>query len=861
MLSIFGNAVSEESPLSTRSETILKVAMQDDIKTRNILASNDVWTSKVLWRCYDSVLNEDPDTHKLLPHIALGTDNRTKNNRLDEDEIGLFGNDPGEPYNVTVFYNFHNIFFHDGMQMKVEDILASYHIYALHPRWCSDLCCLMDKNGLDGNFSSTRYLFVWEVNDGDDDDLTSALHFQLQEDFALFYKETLSIPIFPRHIWEGTGSGIHEDFGKIIDEEGQGVPPDKGGFDINKALAWDIVDDSHVIGSGPFKFEKWEKGAYIKIERYAKYSYKKPNIDGILFRIYRTTDAAVMALSGGEVDYIAWSIPADYIPDLMGVENIGLSYADELGFFYLSFNMRKPDFGYDENGNDIGKAFRKAVAHCVDKKTIVTTMLQNFGTVADGPISPTNEFWYNDSLPQYDLDIEKAKVILDNAGILDKDGDGWRELPTLGDAAFEILTPPYRDPFRRIARLTIATNMQNAGINVVSKPTAFGEIVRRIDARDFDMYILGWSIGSTDPDFLYSFFHSGNAEKGNNYPGYNNSTFDEKILASRKEMNETKRQKLIKECQGILAEDLPYIVLYFRQNVEAYRADNFVNWTLSPSGTIFNSWSLLGIHKPYEKFLHATISTASAVISNGTAEVVVKIRDQDGNSIQGAKVYLQVENSMNSNLTGALYPASGMTDINGRFYATFKAPYVPPYSKGGSDQTILIYVRKEGETWGAIKDRYNLASITSTPIIIKPAQSKFLCVSIKTDFDLIPSRSTIFLDVLITDQDNLRVDGAQINVSTEPAAALFPQNGSITNGEIRISFTAPKVSNDTIFIVEVHAAKIGYEKADQTIEILVLAQEDPINRNMDAQSVISIFVIMAITTIIYTRKKKMVVRK
>src|SRR3990172_1803286 len=142
-----------------------------------------------------------------------------------------------------------------------------------------------------------------------------------------------------------------------------------------------------------------------------------------------------------------------------------------------------------------------------------------------------------------------------------------------------------------------AAAMQSGGINVVSKPLAFGEIVARLDARTFDQYILGWRIGGTDPDYLFSFWDSSNAAGGQNYPGFNNATFDTTIRASRAELNRTLRHDLIFTAQDILADARPYEVLYYRTNIEGYRNDRFVNWTVS-SGTIWNYWSLLGIRPP-----------------------------------------------------------------------------------------------------------------------------------------------------------------------------------------------------------------------------------------------------------------------
>ena len=900
------NLAVAEQP-KTRADLILKVAMQDDMKTRNILGSGDVWTSNVLWRCFDGVMNENPKTDELVPYVAqCSGDRHGVLFGCDYDPTYTNPKDPLDHYNphkVTVTYDFTNVKFHDGVQVTIDDVLASYQIVALHPKWNSDLACLMDNNGEPGsNFTATHWLWIEKVDYEPANPMEAKLTFRLQKDFAMFYRWTLSMFLLPRHVWEGTGkiwdagnnmwiTDVHKEgckpnednFGKTIDEKGHGVPLGEGGFDINKALAWDIRDDSHVIGNGPFKFKEWMLGQYAKIEKYEEHFYMKPNIDGILFKIYKTTDAAVMALKGGDVDYVAWSIPPDYIPDLMGLENIGLSSAAEPGFFYLAFNMRKKDFGYDstlednpatpEDESDFGKPFREATAHCIDKKTIVTTLLQNFGMIADGPVSPANTLWFNHSLPTYPPDVDKAKYILETAGYTRQDpskpaGPGnWWYLPTIGYKQFEILTPPADyDPIRSAAGLMIATQMQAAGINVVSKPTAFGEIVRRIDARDFDMYILGWSIGGTDPDYLYSFFYSGNAEAGQNYPGYADEEFDRAILDSRAEMNETKRVELIKECQGILAKDLPYNVLYYRQNIEAYRSDRFTNWTLSSKGSLYNYWSLMGIKSPSTHWLRSTVSTTSAVISEGTAKVVVTIKDQDQNPVEGAMVYLEIENPANSTLTGTIDPTSGTTNLNGEFSTIYTAPYVP---QGTGDQTVLIYVRKSNETWGATYTdggiEYDPAEASLTAIVVKPAGSKFLALAVTAEYDIVESGGMTTLSIVVTDQDSTYltpslVDNAVVNISVQSPASVEPSYGTTVSGTMgEITFTAPSsVSVDTYFEITIEATKTGYDNAVQTMKIDVLRPHIPDGEGwgIPGPSILLLIAAIAVGTIAYNQFRR-----
>ncbi|MCK5547728.1 MAG: hypothetical protein KAI64_01850, partial [Thermoplasmata archaeon] len=199
---------------------ILKVATKDEMKTKNILNANDEWTSKVLSPVYDTVLKIDKVTGDPLPHILVGLETNG-NTGLQSDERVLPPVSPGflpaamhdsEPtqadpnkHDVIAYYDFTGVKFHDGEQVDVLDVLLSYHFVALHPNWYTGIAPLMDQCGLVGNYSNNRWLYVWDVSSmfsDDSNDKTSALRFHITCNYALLWIDTMSVPIFPQHIWE-----------------------------------------------------------------------------------------------------------------------------------------------------------------------------------------------------------------------------------------------------------------------------------------------------------------------------------------------------------------------------------------------------------------------------------------------------------------------------------------------------------------------------------------------------------------------------------------------------------------------------------------------------------------------------------
>ncbi len=118
-----------------------------------------------------------------------------------------------------------------------------------------------------------------------------------------------------------------------------------------------------------------------------------PHVPNVIYNIYGTQDAAVLALASGEVDFLLNSLGLqrglrDQVvgnPDLDAFQN------PSNGCRYLAFNMRK-------SPND-SKEFRQAVATLIDKEYITGNVLQNTAIPVYGMVPEGNTFWYNPDAP------------------------------------------------------------------------------------------------------------------------------------------------------------------------------------------------------------------------------------------------------------------------------------------------------------------------------------------------------------------------------------------------------------------------------------------------------------------------------
>ena len=97
--------------------------------------------------------------------------------------------------------------------------------------------------------------------------------------------------------------------------------------------------------------------------------------------------------------------------------------------------------------------------------------------------------------------------------------------------------------------------------------TFFADII----AGNFQMYSARWVGGTDDPDFFNLVFHSKMVPmKGANRGHYSNPRVDELIDFARQELDMEKRKQAYQEIQRIVAEELPYVSLYYRDNVCVY---------------------------------------------------------------------------------------------------------------------------------------------------------------------------------------------------------------------------------------------------------------------------------------------------
>lgn len=306
------------------------------------------------------------------------------------------------------------------------------------------------------------------------------------------------------------------------------------------------------IGSGPFKFDKWEDGQYVRVVAFDDYHEGRPYLDSITYRIIPDADALLTALATGDIHY--YTVPAsDYETVLEWEANGQLKIESGLALSYtfLGYNLRNDLFK--------DKSVRQAITHAIDREAIVASVMNGDGEVAHVPESPLS--WaYDENVTKFEYDVEKAKSMLADAGwtagsdgILEKDGKRF---------SFSLKTNQ-GNKIREDIAVVVQEQLAQIGIEVKPEIMEWSAFLADVNppAWNFDAIILGWAL-STDPDPT-AIFHSKEIEEGLNFVAYSNPEADALMDKNMQTMDRDERAEFIKQAKGLIAEDQPYTFLYY----------------------------------------------------------------------------------------------------------------------------------------------------------------------------------------------------------------------------------------------------------------------------------------------------------
>jgi peptide/nickel transport system substrate-binding protein len=433
---------------------------------------------------------------------------------------------------LTWTFHLHEATWHDGQPLTADDVVFTVDYMTTGP--AADSPTLpVSPAGLE-NVTSVTAL----------DERT--VEFQLAEPSAAFEGAVARrMMIVPRHIWED------------VDEPNR--------FQGEQAL----------IGSGAYRLiDIDQESGSLLYEANDDFWLGPPLVRRLEFV---PAPDEIQALQRGELSIgevgTEDAVPDELLDALAADERLEVLRAPGDWNLALHFNL-DAGFPFDD------VRFRHAVALAIDRQDLVERMLFGRGSPGStGALAPAHT-WTAPDLPTYDRDLEGAEALLDDLGLVDADGDGFREMP---DGSALDITLNASNRFSALTPELIQEYLRDVGIRITP------QILDRAASDEagvegaYTMALHGYGGLMDDPDGLRARFSSRLSSRSfSKAHGYANEQFDDLADRQISAVDVQERMDLVHQMQHIIAEDLPVLSLYVPDRVAFYDTTMFDAWYQTP---------------------------------------------------------------------------------------------------------------------------------------------------------------------------------------------------------------------------------------------------------------------------------------
>jgi peptide/nickel transport system substrate-binding protein len=274
----------------------------------------------------------------------------------------------------------------------------------------------------------------------------------------------------------------------------------------------------------------------------------------VKFRIVPEATVRALELRKGTADIELTSLSPDMVPVLARAPYLEVTEQPGTIFGYIGINLEDPVLSHRE--------IRQALAYATDRETIIKYLWRGQAQLANG-LLPPNHWAYERDVPQYDYNPARAETLLDRAGYV-RTGNGHPRLKLTLKTSTEELS--------RLTGAALQDQWRRVGIELELRPLEFATLLADASRGDFQLCYLRWVGANNDPDIFEYVFHSRKIPpNGANRGHYRNPRLDVLLDAIRVENNRENRIRLCSEVQKIIAEDLPYLPLWFTDNIAGHR--------------------------------------------------------------------------------------------------------------------------------------------------------------------------------------------------------------------------------------------------------------------------------------------------
>jgi peptide/nickel transport system substrate-binding protein len=364
-----------------------------------------------------------------------------------------------------------------------------------------------------------------------------------------------------------------------LEKSAVGIVPADGGGDFGQ----------RPIGTGPFRFVSQKQEEEVVLERNENYfgaakqgtlntavaevgapgsqrsgSATDEAIRKVTFRIVPDAIVRALELRKGSADVEMSSLSPDMVAVLAEREELQLTEMPGTNFAYLGVNL--------EDALLRKKEVRQALAYATDRESLVKYLLRGQARLASGILAP-NHWAYEGAVRKYEYDPHEAERLLDAAGY-SRGANGVRMHLTL-----KVTTQEQA----RLLGAAIQDQWKTVGVDLEVRPLELATLFADLTKGNFQLSYSSWIGANNDPDIFDLVFSSKRfPPNGSNRGHYRNDRVDELIAGMKAESDRAKRKEFCSELQKIVAEDLPYVPLWYTDVVSVHQ--RWLEVELTPTG-------------------------------------------------------------------------------------------------------------------------------------------------------------------------------------------------------------------------------------------------------------------------------------
>lgn len=505
---------------------IYREATTADPESLNPITSNDAFASQIEGMVLNSLISYHPESLIPIPELAASW-------QISEDKLRVR------------FRLRSGVVWSDGQPLSTEDVLFSFRVIKN---------ARVNAPPLQSYYSDLQEVRVLSEN-------------EIEVIWAKPYFKMLSIAggktILPAHYYRKKYGVADESSPEFADH-----------FNKDRELP--------EVTTGNYLFKAWETGKSIRLVRNPRsWQQGLGNFDEILYLVISDRTAQMQQLKNLALDSMSLEVQ-EYIDEGNNPiisKNYDIHQYPSPSYTYIGYNMRQPQLQ--------DKRVRRALTHLMDRSSVVSEVLHGQGNIITGPFSLGTDF--NDTgIEPYAFDKKRALELLGEAGWKSRGEDGLLADGSGNTLKIHIVTNQ-NNREREVAVRTFTDNLKSVGIDASYQYLNWSVLIEKLNKRQYDALVLGWSTELLDPD-PYQLWHSSQAmDDGSNHVGFKHAEVDALIESIRTNFNREERVRDCKRIHAILHEEQPYTFLWSRKSFLAV-SKKIKNKKIYPGGMSVLEW-------------------------------------------------------------------------------------------------------------------------------------------------------------------------------------------------------------------------------------------------------------------------------